>query len=275
MREVAEAFLCDAGVSAVSLLSYRRDLEKLISHFSSHPEKACREDLEAYFSEQGKKLSSASLTRQVSVVRSFFAYLLEKGILSENPMDGICATKFVQKDHEVLNREEFIRLIEHSVPGFRGIRDRAMLMLLCETGLRVTELVELDLEDVSEGGVLCGAGRRRRCVPISPKTQGALAKYLAMRALYAPEEGERSPLFVTVRKARITRQGFWKNLKERAFFSGIDKPISPHTLRRSLALHLMEEGKARAEITNLLGNADPASFRSYQIGKKGDKNGSF
>ncbi len=273
MRETVEAFLLETGVSAVSLLAYRRDLEKLFSRFSHHPERATEEELILYFTEQGEAHSPSSLSRQVSVVRSFYAYLKKEGIRKENPMDGIRASDFEKKDRQSLDRDEFARLIAYSVPGFRGMRDRAMLMLLCETGMRVTELVELDRSDLYRGCVLCGTARRRRSLPISPGLWGALSKYLAVRALYDPSEKEEA-LFITSRGMRMTRQGFWKNLKERAVCCGIDKPISPHTLRRSLALHLMEDGKAREEISGLLGNADPASLRNYKIGKKGERNGS-
>lgn len=267
MRKTIDAFLQQSGVSSVSLSSYRRDLEKLFFRFSDRPERAKRAELVAYFSEQGKALSPSSLSRQVSVVRSFYSFLKEKGQISENPMVGIHATDFEKKDGQVLNREEFSRLVAYSAPGFRGVRDRTMLMLLCETGMRVTELVELSRSDLQEGCVSCGTLRRRRTLPISASLRDSLSKYLAVRDLYANED---DALFITSRGARMTRQGFWKNLKERAICSGIDKPISPHTLRRSLALHLMEEGRARSEISGLLGNADPASLRNYKTAKKGE-----
>ncbi len=266
MRETVEAFLHKTGVSSVSLLSYRRDLEKLFSHFSMHPERAGREELISYFALQGEVLSPSSLSRLVSVIRSFYAYLVKEEIISENPMEGIRAGDFEKKHSQSLNREEFSRLISYSAPGFRGLRDRAMLSLLCETGMRVSELLELGMSDVREEGVFCGKGRRRRVLTISAKCRDILAKYLALRTLYENEE----PLFITIRGSGMTRQGFWKNLKDRAIYCGIDKPISPHTLRRSLALHLMEDGKAREEISGLLGNADPASLRNYHTAKKGD-----
>ncbi len=264
----AEAFLQNTGISENSLLSYRRDLEKLYAHFSRHPERAGREELTDYFSRQGEKLSSSSLSRQFSVVRSFYAFLLERGAVSENPMDGLRAADFVKKESEILDRDEFERLISCPIPGFRGIRDRAMLMLLCETGLRVTELMKLDCDDFRGETILCGEGRRRRTIPVSASLRDAMAKYLTVRKLYQTQEKEGNPLFVTVRGVRMTRQGFWKNLKDRAVYSGIDKQISPHTLRRSLARHWMEDGREREEISELLGNADPASLRSYKAGKR-------
>lgn len=270
MVNTVEAFLRETKISAVSLLSYRRDLEKLTERFSHRPEAAKREELTEYFSRQGESLSPSSLSRQVSVVRSYYAYLLERKLVESNPMDGLRARDFVRKENETLDREEFARLISLSVPGFCGARDRAMLMLLCEKGLRVTELLELDLCDLRQRCVLCGQGKRRRNLSVSAATFDALTRYLALRQLHARRDGERQPLFITMRGMRMTRQGFWKNLKDRAIYSGIDKAVSPHTLRRSLALHLMEDGVAREEISDMLGNADPASLRSYLTGKKGD-----
>ena len=268
MREYIEAYLNQTDVSDVSLLSYRMDLERFSFRFPRAEEQVEREALISYFAEEGKRLSPSSLSRRISVVRSFYEYLKRQGVISENPMDGVRASDFSKKEQEVLDREEFDRLMEYSVPGFCGIRDRAMLMLLCETGLRVTELVELELADLSEGNLVCGNGRRRRSLPLSAKCYGTIRKYLAVRELYASPSEQRDPLFITVRGSGMTRQGFWKNLKERAIYCGIEKTISPHTLRRSLALHLMEQGKARGEISSFLGNADPGSLRNYQSRKK-------
>lgn len=263
MERMMEEFLERSGACKVSLLSYRRDLEKLYSYFENEPEKAETKDLETYFTQLGQKFSSTSLTRHVSVVRSFYKYLLEKGVIEKDPMENLRAAAFCQKKEICLTREEFERLLSYPAPGFRGMRDRAMLQLLCETGLRVSELVSLDQTDLAENAVFCGTGKRRRKISLSPTLLRTLSSYAAVAEIYPSREGEK-PLFITAKGTRLTRQGFWKNLKDRAIYSGIDKPLSPQTLRNSLALHLIEEGKDREEITKLLGNADVSSLRGYE-----------
>jgi integrase/recombinase XerD len=104
--------------------------------------------------------------------------------------------------------------------------------------------------------------KRQRKILLSPSLVRTLSAYLAVAEIYPTEEEK--PLFITAKGSRLTRQGFWKNLKDRAIYSGIDKPLSPQTLRNSLALHLIEAGKDREEITKLLGNADRSSLRGYE-----------
>ena len=266
MKRMMEDFLAGTGACEVSLLSYRRDLEKLFSHYENAPEKADAKSLEAYFTKLGETISPTSLTRNVSVVRSFYKYLMEKGIVDTDPLKDLRAASFCRKKEKPLTKEEFDRLLSYPAPGFRGMRDRAMLQLLCETGLRVSELVSLDRADFQENAVFCGTGKRRRKISLSPSLLRHLSSYLAVAEIY-PLKGEETPLFITAKGTRLTRQGFWKNLKDRAIYSGIDKPLSPQTLRNSLALHLIEEGKDREEITKLLGNADVSSLRGYENGK--------
>ncbi len=263
MKRMMEEFLERSGVCEVSLLSYRRDLEKLFLYFENRPEKADKESLESYFSQLGQKFSPTSLTRHVSVVRSFYQYLFEKGAIGENFAKDLRAASFCQKKERGLTEEELERLLSFPAPGFRGMRDRAMLQLLCETGLRVSEIVSLNREDFGENEILCGSGKRRRSISLSPALSRTLSTYLAVAEIY-PVTGEEKPLFITAKGSRLTRQGFWKNLKDRAIYSGIDKPLSPQTLRNFLALHLIESGKDREEITKLLGNADVSSLRGYE-----------
>ncbi len=263
MKRMMEDFLERSGACEVSRMSYRRDLEKLFSYFENAPEKANAKSLEIYFTHLGERFSPTSLTRHVSVVRSFYRYLLEKGVIEEDPVRDLRAASFCQKKEKSLTDEEFERLLSYPAPGFRGMRDRAMLQLLCETGLRVSELVSLDQKDFQENAILCGTGKRRRKILLSPSLFRTLSSYLAVAQIYLAAEEEK-PLFITAKGSRLTRQGFWKNLKDRAIYSGIDKPLSPQTLRNSLALRLIREGRDREEITRLLGNADVSSLRGYE-----------
>lgn len=269
MQEI-EAFLQNKGVAANSLESYRRDLKALKSHFGAkllvHLKK---EDLEDYFSALTKKLSPSSLTRRISVVRSFYRYFCKEGTIKKSPMDGILACNFKGKKRESLTAEELDALTGLPTTGLRGRRDGVMLRLLCETGMRVSEMIQLDRKNFcpESGYLLCGKGKRNREILLSPALCDTLRSYLAVAYLYA--DGEDAPMFVTAAGKRITRQGFWKNMKEHAVAMGVEKHISPQTLRRSLAQKMMKEGKKKEEIRLLLGNADIASLRNYEIKEKG------
>lgn len=269
MQEI-EAFLHNKGVASNSLDSYRRDLNALKDYFGVkkliHLKK---EDLETYFASLSQKLSASSLTRRISVVRSFYRYFCKVGKIKKSPMDGILACNFKGKKRESLTDEELEALTRLPASGLRGRRDQAMLFLLCETGMRVSEMIQLDRKDFcTETGILsCGKGKRSREIALSPALCDTLHSYLAVSLLYA--DGVDAPMFITAAAGRITRQGFWKNMKEHAIEMGIDKQISPQTLRRSLAQKMMKEGKKKDEIRRLLGNADVASLRNYEIKEKG------
>jgi len=269
MQEI-EAFLQNKRVASNSLESYRRDLNALKSHFGVKKLiQLKKEDLESYFSALTKKLSPSSLTRRISVVRSFYRYFCKEGTIKKSPMDGILACNFKGKKRESLTDEELEALTSLPATGLRGRRDGAMLSLLCETGMRVSEMTQLNRNSFSleSGKLFCGKGKRSREILLSPSLSDTLRSYLAVAGLYA--EGENAPMFVTSAGKRITRQGFWKNMKEHAVAMGVEKHISPQTLRRSLAQKMMKEGKKKEEIRRLLGNADTASLRNYETKEKG------
>ena len=169
MQEI-EAFLQDKKGSSNSQDSYRRDLNALKSHFGVkkllHLKK---EDLETYFSGLTKRLSPSSLTRRISVVRSFYRYFCKEGKIKKSPMDGILAGNFKGKKREILTAEELEILTTFPHTGLRGRRDQAMLAILCETGMRVSEMIQLNRDDFCpETGVLtCGKQKRSREIPLS------------------------------------------------------------------------------------------------------------
>lgn len=269
MQEI-EAFLQNKGVASNSTESYRRDLNALKSYFGVKKLVYLKkEELESYFSALTKKLSPSSLTRRISVVRSFYRYFCKEGTIKKSPMDGILACNFKGKKRESLTAEELEALAALPATGFRGRRDGAMLSLLCETGMRVSEMIQLNRNSFlpEQGILLCGKGKRSREIHLSPSLCDTLRSYLVVAHLYADDED--SPMFVTAAGKRITRQGFWKNMKEHAVAMGVEKHISPQTLRRSLAQKMIKEGKKKEEIRRLLGNADTASLRNYEMKEKG------
>lgn len=253
-----------------TFLSYRRDLSALFSYFGEKPlASLSSRELEEYFSRLARNVSRCSFSRSVCVARQYFAFLKQKGIISENPMASLRAGAFRTFEKALLSPEDFARLISHPVPGIRGRRDQAMLMLLCETGIGVSELVAVDREDVlfSEGVLLCGKESRKRSIPLSAETLTALQETLLLSRLKTPEE---SALFLGSTGKRMTRQGFWKNLKERALACGIEN-CTPVVVRHSLAHHKILMGEERKKVQALLGNRDDALLRKYEKQRKGMK----
>ncbi len=267
MLKSMEAFLGASGVGQVSLLSYRRDLERLFRAFGERAERVEKKELQDYLKIAGKELSFSSLSRHVSVLRLYYQYLLDAGRRDSHPMVGLSASQFRDKEGEILTADEFRRLLSRFDGGFRGMRDRVMLRLLLETGMRISELTGLNREDVGPRQVTCGEGMRRRTLSLSAELAEMLSCYLALASLYLEGEGSQIPLFITAKGKRLTRQGYWKNLKDHVILCGVDKTVSPQVLRRSFANMLLSEKGDREKIRLLLGNADTASLRGYQVRK--------
>ncbi|MEZ4256371.1 MAG: site-specific tyrosine recombinase XerD [Polyangiales bacterium] len=213
-----------------------------------------------------KKLSARSQARYLSSLRGFFRFLVAEKVLAADPVSLVDGPRLERKLPSVLSRDEVLRLLDApdaSTP--RGKRDRAMLHTMYAAGLRVSELVCLELQDVNlENGFLAafGKGRKRRVVPLGQHSRSAITEWLeAVRPTWAGPS-ERS-LFVTQRKRRMTRQGFWKLIKRYAREVGITKPISPHKLRHSFATHLLLGGADLRAVQTMLGHADIATTQVY------------
>ena len=252
-----------------TLLSYRRDLESFASYISpKQPEELSADEANDYFLFLSRRLSASSLSRAVCVIRGFYAFLKEEHRIEETPMTGIAVSRFEKKEEVLLSPEDFNRLLSYTASGIRGRRDRAMLGLLCETGMQVSELVELNRSDLhrEKGSILCGRGSKRRELFLSSETYLLLEEYLVLSRLRSPEE---EALFLGSTGKRITRQGFWKNLKERAMKSGIEY-CSPQVLRQSFAWHCIRAGEHRNRVRTLLGNRADAKLRSYEKQRKGE-----
>ncbi len=252
---------------ANTVLSYRRDLFSLASYFDPKPlSQVSYDELFSYFSFLSQKASAGSLSRALSVARGFFRYLLETGQIRLDPMKGICASCFSCRKEEMLKSEDFSRLICDVSPGIRGRRDAAMIALLCETGIQVSELVALDRKDIlfAQNEILCGAGPKRRSVPLTGGTMDLIDAYLSLARLQNPEE---SALFLGSSGKRMTRQGFWKNLKDRALRLGI-QGCTPQGIRQALSMHLIHQGKSKKQVLSLLGNRSDALLRQYEKQKR-------
>lgn len=218
-----------------------------------------------YLQELGK--SGATISRMLASLKNFYSYAVSSGFLEESPVTTeIHVDRGEKKIPQILTGKEVELLLAQPSSGdAKGLRDKAMLELMYATGIRVTELIELNLDDVNLelGIVKCGADRKSRVIPLYPAALRALSVYIKdVRALMIAEPSEEA-LFVNVGGSRMSRQGFWKILKFYQFKAGIEKEITPHTLRHSFAVHLLENGADIGSLQELMGHSDISSTQLY------------
>jgi integrase/recombinase XerD len=211
-------------------------------------------------------LSARSQARALSAIRGFFRFLVQERRHSCDPTELLEGPRLLRQLPDILNREEVVRLLDAPTgPKPNRTRDRAMLHTMYAAGLRVSELIELDLADVNleEGFVSAlGKGNKRRIVPIGAHARTAIAEYLAtVRPKWARPASR--ACFVTARGTAMTRHGFWRLLKRYARAAGITKPISPHKLRHSFATHLLSGGADLRSVQTMLGHADISTTQIY------------
>ncbi len=224
---------------------------------------ACSEYLQ-HLSANGK--SPATVTRCAASLKSFYNFLLLRDVVSANPAKNIVSAKYNRKLPQVLTSKEVELLLMQPRPtDLKGHRDRAMLELLYATGIRVSELIALNLSDVnlSAGFIRCVNGQKERIIPLYPAAVRALSDYtLLARGKMINRMNEQS-LFVNVNGERMSRQGFWKIVKHYQETAKINKQITPHTLRHSFATHLLENGADLHSIQEMLGHANISSTQVY------------
>lgn len=214
---------------------------------------------------QGK--SAATVSRTLASLKNFYAYVVSTGFLEESPVNAdIHVDRGEKKLPQILSGKEVeLLLAQPSAMDSKGIRDKAMLEVMYATGIRVTELIDLDVEDVNlELGIIkCGNSKKSRAIPLYPAAMRALAAYLKdVRMLMVSDPAENA-LFVNVGGSRMSRQGFWKILKFYQAKANIEKDITPHTLRHSFAVHLLENGADLGSLQELMGHSDISSTQMY------------
>ena len=228
---------------------------------------AVTEDVAEYtasLTRQGK--SPATVTRSLASIKSFYQYLLNEGVVDRNPAKGVTPAKVERKLPQVLTGKEVELFLEQpECTDLKGYRDRAMLELLYATGIRVSELIDLDVDDLNlPGSVLkCYSKGRERIIPLYPAAVRALSEYVHNIRPQLVESVDETALFVNMSGERMSRQGFWKLIKYYQEKAGIQKDITPHTLRHSFAAHLLENGADLRSIQEMLGHADISSTQIY------------
>ena len=218
-----------------------------------------------YLQKQGK--SSATASRTLASLKNFYNYAVASGFLEVSP---VTADLHVERGEKKLpqiltGREVELLLAQPSASDPKGLRDKAMLELMYATGMRVSELIDLDIEDVNLelGIVKCKNNKKIRSIPLYPAALKALGVYLRDVRMGMVSDPAEKALFVNISGVRMSRQGFWKLLKHYQVKAGIEKEITPHTLRHSFAVHLLENGADLGSLQELMGHSDISSTQVY------------
>jgi len=261
----------ERGLAQNTILAYRSD----IAHFLAFVRKrsfpvpaGLRDGLMSYLLQmQRLSFSAATVARRMAALRTFFSFLVRFDYLSSDPTVELGSPRLIQRLPRALTPEEVAKILEAvRVDTPKGLRDRAMLELAYACGLRVSELVGLDVGSVNlEAGLVrvFGKGARERVVPVGRAACQALREYLRRGRPVLCGGRQVRALFVNRRGERLTRQGFWKLLKYYARAAGITKNLSPHTLRHSFATHMLENGADLRVVQELLGHADINTTQVY------------
>lgn len=260
-------------VSQNTLQSYLRDAEYYFAFLSDRPMNnpllADQETVELYVASLEKLgRSSSTISRNIASIRCFYQYLILENRIPANPVEKIKRKKEIKKYPDILTREEIdLLLSQPDTKELKGCRDKAMMELLYATGIRVSELIDLDVSDMNlRLGVLhCRGSHSDRAIPIYPTAVTSVSDYISrVRCVITEEDGEdKEALFVNLNGHRLTRQGFWKIIKDYAEQAKISKDITPYTLRHSFALHLLENGAELKDIQEMLGHSDISSTQVY------------
>ena len=256
--------------SGNTVASYMRDLNQFASYLREMNivfEAVSRETICGYVVHlQDKGKSVATISRSLASLKSFFSYGMGQQWCASNPVSGIHLEKAEKKLPQILTGKEVELLLEQpKCTDLKGYRDKAMLELLYATGIRVSELINLNVDDVNIPGsfIKCASANKVRIIPLYPAAIKALGDYIEeVRPKMIADMGEAS-LFVNVSGERMSRQGFWKIIKYYQEKAQIDKDITPHTLRHSFAAHLLENGADLRSIQEMLGHSDISSTQIY------------
>ena len=260
----------DKKVSNNTLQSYERDLKQYERYLSEQGKEYKEETNEGikeyitYMQEIGKK--SSTISRGLASIRSFYQYGVKNKDVENDPTEGISSPKIEKRVPSVLTSSEVALLLDQPKNvDLKGTRDKAMLEFAYATGMRVTEIISLNVEDVDlkEGKVRCKNAIRTRTIPLGKMSLDALKEYMEDARNILVKTEEETALFVNLNGKRLTRQGFWKIIKYYQEQANITKDITPHTLRHSFATHLLQNGADLKSIQMMLGHSDISSTQVY------------
>ena len=266
----------DKRLSLNTLQSYRRDIEQYFTYLQeinlqniTNTNKTTVIAYLLYLQKKGR--ATSTISRNLASIRSFYQYISKNKIVENDPTSELESPKVEKKLPQILSTEEVELLLEQpQCVDLKGFRDKAMLELLYATGIRVTELITLNMQDISleMAFIKCNKGSRERMIPIGSMAVAAVKEYLVKSRPLLIQKIDEKALFVNINGGRLTRQGFWKIIKQYKNQAKINKDITPHTLRHSFAAHLLENGADLRSIQEMLGHSDISSTQIYaQIAK--------
>lgn len=257
--------------SSNTISSYMRDIRQFSLWLRENEDvdviDATQLNISSYLSHlESEGRTGATVSRNLASLKNFYSYVVSSGFLEKTPVTDIHVNRGEKKLPQILTGREIELLLSQPVcVDSKGYRDKAMLEVMYATGIRVTELIDLDVDDVNleQGIIKCSGAKKTRAIPLYPAALKALTVYLRdVRdgMVLSPDE---TALFVNISGVRMSRQGFWKILKHYQATAHIDKEITPHTLRHSFAVHLLENGADLGSLQEMMGHSDISSTQMY------------
>ena len=259
------------NISQNTEVSYERDLMKLVRYLKEQKLNSwsaiTSADLKGYLNYmKTENLASSTISRNIASIKALFHYLERTDKINEDPSENLKAPKIEKQPPEILTVQEVDRLLKQpDVKTAKGLRDAAMLELLYATGMRVSELIHLQLSDLNLrfGYVICHDSDRERVIPIGNTSKNVLSEYMEHGRVYFVRSDSERSLFTNCSGKSMSRQGFWKILKKYASDAGITGDITPHMLRHSFAVHMLRNGADIKSVQEMLGHSDISSTQIY------------
>jgi integrase/recombinase XerD len=269
-RRYVDYLSAEKGLSKLTLSAYKADIKKYLAHLTRigihKPEGIDFESSLSFAASIEKGRSRATRARMLSAVKGFHRFLYMEGIMGKLDIEGISSPKIVRKIPIVCTNEEVARLIDQPDDGIYGKRDRALLELAYSTGMRVSEICGLKMENIDEERRLVrirGKGRKERLIPFGKKAYDAMSTYLSGSRPFLMKKRVSAYVFLNYTGSPISRVSFWKMFKKYARLAGLPSEVTPHTLRHSFATHLIEGGADLRAVQELLGHSSISTTQIY------------
>ena len=270
IKNFLEFIKSDKKLSKNTLESYQRDIlqyQEYLEEKKINYKEVNNENVWGYLDYlKGLDKKASTISRHLASIRLFYQYLLKNKIVKEDPTKGIQSPKIEKKAPSVLSSQEVSLLLEQpNGEGLKSIRDKAMLEVAYATGMRVTEIISLNVSDIDieSSLVTCKNENKQRIIPLGKLSLSALKEYMTIARPNMIKDDNETALFVNVNGKRLTRQGFWKIIKFYKEQAHITKDITPHVLRHSFATHLLQNGADLKSIQTMLGHSDISSTQVY------------